>query len=66
MATPLISIIRPEELFPKTARTGQERERDANPEGEVLHPGTLYEVKNIPDFHKFPDTDIEIVGIFHF
>ena len=38
----------------------------ANPQGQVLHSGTLYEVKNIPDFHKFPDTDIEIVGIFHF
>lgn len=36
-----------------------------NPQGRVLSPGRLFEVKHIPDFHKFPDTQIELVGIFH-
>lgn len=34
-----------------------------NPTGEVLRPGYLYEVKNIPDFNKFADTRVEIVGV---
>lgn len=37
----------------------------SNPEGQVLSPGRLFEVKHIPDFYKFPDTQIELVGIFH-
>jgi hypothetical protein len=36
---------------------------DTNPMGEVLHPGYLYEVKNIPDFNKVNDTRVELVGI---
>lgn len=31
--------------------------------GEVLRPGYLYEVKNIPDFNKISDTRVELVGI---
>ena len=34
-----------------------------NPLGEVLEPGYLYEVKNIADFQKMPDTRIDIVGV---
>ena len=34
-----------------------------NPTGRVLTPGTLYELKNIPDFNKTPDTRIELVGV---
>ena len=34
-----------------------------NPTGEVATPGTLYEVKNIPDFNKTADTRIELVGV---
>lgn len=37
--------------------------QDTNPEGDVLHPGYLYEVKNIPDFNKISDTRVELVGI---
>jgi hypothetical protein len=37
--------------------------QDTNPAGEVLHPGYLYEVKNIPDFNKISDTRVELVGI---
>ena len=37
--------------------------QDTNPTGEVLHPGYLYEVKNIPDFNKISDTRVELVGI---
>ena len=36
---------------------------DTNPAGEVLHPGYLYEVKNIPAFSKISDTRVELVGI---
>ena len=36
---------------------------DTNPEGEVLTPGYLYEVKNIPDFNKTSDTRVELVGV---
>jgi len=36
---------------------------DTNPMGEVLRPGYLYEVKNIPDFNKVNDTRVELVGI---
>ncbi len=36
-----------------------------NPQGQVLKPGRLFELKHIPDFYKFPDTQIELVGIFH-
>ena len=36
---------------------------ETNPAGQVLNPGYLYEVRNIADFHKLPDTRIEIVGI---
>jgi len=36
---------------------------DTNPTGEVLEPGYLYEVKNIPDFIKVSDTRVELVGI---
>lgn len=35
----------------------------SNPTGRVLNPGTLYELKNIPDFNKTPDTRIELVGV---
>lgn len=37
--------------------------QDTNPVGEVLCPGYLYEVKNIPDFNKISDTRVELVGI---
>ena len=37
--------------------------QDTNPAGEVLQPGYLYEVKNIPDFNKISDTRVEMVGI---
>jgi len=36
---------------------------DTNPTGEVLDPGYLYEVKNIPDFNKTSDTRVELVGV---
>ena len=36
---------------------------DVNPQGEVLVPGYLYEVKNIPDFNKTSDTRVELVGV---
>ena len=36
---------------------------DINPTGEVLDPGYLYEVKNIPDFNKTSDTRVELVGV---
>jgi hypothetical protein len=36
---------------------------DTNPTGEVLNPGYLYEVKNIPDFNKISDTRVELVGV---
>jgi hypothetical protein len=36
---------------------------DVNPMGEVLVPGYLYEVKNIPDFNKTSDTRVELVGV---
>ena len=36
---------------------------DTNPTGEVLTPGYLYEVKNIPDFNKTSDTRVELVGV---
>lgn len=38
-------------------------DQDTNPMGEVLRPGYLYEVKNIPDFNKISDTRVELVGI---
>lgn len=34
-----------------------------NPDGEVDAQGTLFEVKNIPDFHKAADTRFELVGV---
>ena len=34
-----------------------------NPDGQVLAPGYLYEVKNIPDFNKTSDTRVELVGV---
>ncbi|TVM27612.1 hypothetical protein DQK91_22555, partial [Oceanidesulfovibrio marinus] len=37
--------------------------QDANPTGELLLQGYLYEVKNIPDFNKISDTRAELVGI---
>jgi len=37
--------------------------QDTNPTGEVLDPGYLYEVKNIPDFNKTSDTRVELVGV---
>ena len=36
---------------------------NTNPAGQVLRPGYLYEVKNIPDFNKISDTRVELVGI---
>ncbi len=36
---------------------------DTKPTGEVLTPGYLYEVKNIPDFNKTSDTRVELVGV---
>ena len=38
----------------------------ANPDGEVLSAGVLYEVKNIEDLEKLPDTRIELVGLIKF
>lgn len=35
----------------------------SNPDGQVLAPGYLYEVKNIPDFNKTSDTRVELVGV---
>ena len=35
----------------------------ANPGGQVLRSGDLYEVKNVPDFHKTSDTRLELVGV---
>ena len=43
--------------------TGGVYHSDTNPAGEVLHPGYLYEVKNIPDFSKISDTRVELIGI---
>ena len=43
--------------------TGGVYHPDTNPTGEVLHPGYLYEVKNIPDFSKISDTRVELIGI---
>lgn len=37
----------------------------SNPGGQVLAPGRLFEVKHISDFYKYPDTQIELIGIFH-
>lgn len=34
-----------------------------NPAGEVVNPGYLYEVINIPDFNKIPNTRLELVAI---
>ncbi len=34
-----------------------------NPDGEVLVPGYLYEVRNIPDFNKGANTMLELVAI---
>lgn len=34
-----------------------------NPDGQVLKPGYLYEVKNIPDFNKTSETRVELVGV---
>ncbi len=36
---------------------------DANPAGQVLRSGDLYEVKNVPDFYKTSDTRLELVGV---
>ncbi len=36
---------------------------DANPGGQVLRGGDLYEVKNVPDFYKTSDTRLELVGV---
>jgi hypothetical protein len=36
---------------------------DTNPDGQVAVLGDLYEVKNIPDFHKTSDTRLELVGV---
>jgi len=43
--------------------TGGLLHAQTNRAGQVLRSGTLYEVKNIPDFNKTPDTRLEIVGI---
>ena len=34
-----------------------------NPDGEVLVPGYLYEVRNIPDFNKGANTMLELVAV---
>ena len=34
-----------------------------NPDGEVLVPGYLYEVRNIPDFNKGANTMLELIAI---
>lgn len=34
-----------------------------NPTGEILRPGYLYEVKNVPDFNKTSDTRVELIGV---
>jgi hypothetical protein len=39
---------------------------DANPNGEVLNAGVLYEVKNIEDIEKLSDTRFELVGLIKF
>ena len=38
-------------------------DENTNPTGEVLRPGYLYEIKNIPDFNKISDTRVELVGV---
>jgi hypothetical protein len=45
-----------------TAREGL-HDPDTNPDGQVEVLGDLYEVKNIPDFHKTSDTRLELVGV---
>ncbi len=35
----------------------------SNSGGQVLRLGDLYEVKNVPDFHKTSDTRLELVGV---
>jgi hypothetical protein len=44
------------------AENGVYDEND-NPTGEVEEPGTLFQVKNIPDFHKTEDARFELVGV---
>ena len=36
---------------------------DANPDGEVLDPGLLYEVRNVPDYSKDGHTMLELVAV---
>lgn len=36
---------------------------ETNPDGQVLSPGYLYEIKHIPDFNKTADTRVELVGV---
>lgn len=35
----------------------------ANPDGEVAQSGYLYEVKNVPDWPKTPDTTLELIAL---
>lgn len=39
---------------------------NTNPDGDVLNGGVLYEVKNIEDLEKLPDTRVELVGLIRF
>jgi hypothetical protein len=48
---------------PGDTATGGIHDPVANPAGQVLAPGTLYELKHIPDFTKTADTRLELVGI---
>ena len=36
-----------------------------NPGGEVAQPGRLFQIKNVPDFHKLSDTTLELVCVCH-
>lgn len=43
--------------------TGGVFHAETNPDGQVLDPGYLYEIKNVPDFNKTADTRVELVGV---
>ena len=43
--------------------TGGIYDETTNPDGEVLDPGYLYEVRNIPDYQKDEHTMLELVAI---
>ena len=43
--------------------TGGLHDPITNPDGQVAHLGTLYQIKHIPDFHKTGDTHLELIGV---